>query len=391
MNIPFNPPVTLLGRTIGRQPHRVFGILEPDRLFHTYIIGQTGTGKSTLMGSMVRQDIANGRGFGLIDPHGDLSGEVAELIGDGGIHWNLADPACPYGYNPLTYVAAEYRPLVASGLIDTLKKQWAEAWGVRMEHLLRHAILALLDRPGSTLRDIMPMFIRKAFRQEVLAFVEDPEVRCFWEHEFPTMNYRTAFDGVAPIANKLGGFLSHPLVRNALCDPAEPLRFRAIIDQGTPLVISLPKGKLGVDITNIVGGLVVSMMAQAAYTRHNIPEPDRRPYYLYLDEFHSFTTDAFAGMLSELRKYKLGLILAHQHTSQINRDTLDAILGNTGTQITFRLGPTDSALFAKGMNKAEPIDLMQLPNHRMLCKLMVKGEQSREFSAVSQISTETLI
>lgn len=381
MSNPFIPPITVLGRTLGREPHRTFGILEPDRLFHTYIIGQTGTGKTILMGNMIRQDIARSNGFCLIDPHGDLSGEIAELLGAGGIHWNLSDTDCLYGYNPLSFVAEEYRPLVASGLIDTLKKQWSAAWGVRMEHLLRHAVLALLDRPGSTLRNIMPMFTSKVFRKEVLAYVRDPEVRRFWEVEYPQMNYRGAVDGVAPIANKLGAFLAHPLVRKTLCGPVEPLRFRYVIDQGTPLVLSLPKGKLGADITNIVGGLVVSMIAQAAYTRHDTPEAGRRPYYLYLDEFHSFTTDAFSGMLPELRKYRLGLILAHQHTTQINRDTLDAILGNTGTQMTFRLGPSDAALFAKGMREAEPIDLMQLPNHRMLCKLMVRGEQSGEFSA----------
>ena len=386
MNNPFLPPITILGKTLGRAPHRAFGILEPDRLFHTYIIGQTGTGKTTLMGNMILQDIARSKGFCLIDPHGDLSGEIANLLGDEGIHWNLADPDCLYGYNPLSYVAEEYRPLVASGLIDTLKKQWSEAWGVRMEHLLRHAVLALLDRPGSTLRDIMPMFTSKAFRQEVLPFVCDPEVRRFWKVEYPQMNYRGAVDGVAPIANKLGGFVAHPLVRKALCDAAKPLRFRSIIDQGTPLVLSLPKGKLGVDITNVVGGLVVSMIAQAAYTRHDIPEHQRRPYYLYLDEFHSFTTDVFAGMLPELRKYSIGLVLAHQHTSQINRNTLDAILGNTGTQITFRVGPADAALFVEGMRKAEAIDLMQLPNHRILCKLMILGEQSGEFSATTCVN-----
>lgn len=380
MKNPFTPPITILGTTLGRT-QKTFGILQPDRLYHTYIIGQTGTGKTTLMGNMIRQDIAQGDGFCLIDPHGDLSGEIAGLAEDSGIHWNLSDPTCPYGYNPLTYVAAEYRPLVASGLIDTLKKQWAEAWGVRMEHLLRHAVLALLDRPGSTLRDMIPMFTERAFRKEVLSDVADPEVRRFWEHEFPNMNYKNAFDGVAPIANKLGGFLSHPLVRKTLCEPERPLRFRTIIDQGTPLVVSLPKGRLGTDITNIVGGLVVSLLAQAAYTRHDISENERKPFFVYLDEFHSFTTDAFAGMLSELRKYRLGLILAQQHTSQINPSTLDAILGNTGTQIIFRLGPTDAALFTKGMHRAQPIDLMQLPNHRMLCKLMIRGEQSREFSA----------
>ena len=381
MNNPFIDPVTFLGKTAGRKPNRQFDICRSDRLFHQYIIGQTGTGKSTLLLNMVMQDIERGEGFCLIDPHGDLAEAVAPLLSDDAIYWNPSDPDCEFGYNPLTYVVAEYRPLVASGIIDTLKQQWSDAWGVRMEHLLRFSLLALLERPGSTLADIVPMFTKKHFRSEVLEYVSDHEVLKFWRDEFPNMNYKNSFDGVAPIANKLGAFLSHPNIRKALCSPDQPLRFRKLLDEGTPLVVNLSKGKLGADISNVLGGLVVSMMTHAAYSRSTIPEIRRRPFFLYADEFHSFTTEAFAGMLSELRKYKLGLILSHQHCSQLQRPVLDSILGNVGTMIVFRVGALDAPLIAKQLGQVDPDDLINLPNYYNFTKLMIKGVRSKAFSA----------
>ena len=211
--------ITTIGQTRGRPPHRSFGMHQADRLFHTYIIGQTGTGKSTLLYNMAAQDIRRGQGLCLIDPHGDLAKAVYKTAGNNCLYWDAADCKSPFGYNPLTYVSEEYRPLVASGLIEALKKQWADAWGARMEHLLRYSLLALLSRPGSTLQDIIPMFLQAGFRKKVLASVTDEQVQRFWAIEFPKMNYKTAVDGVAPIANKLGAFLAHPVVRKAMCDP----------------------------------------------------------------------------------------------------------------------------------------------------------------------------
>ncbi len=271
-----------------------------------YIVGQTGTGKSTLLLNMIKQDAEQKRGFCLIDPHGDLAEQVSEIAGPNQIYWNVADPACPYGYNPLTHVSAEYRPLIASGLIDALKKQWADAWGARMEHLLRFSLLALLEQPKASIQDIMPMFLDKSFRQHVVSKISDPHVRDFWTMEFPNMNYKGAVDGVAPIANKLGGFLSHPLVRKMMCEPEQPLRFRQVMDDGGFLIVNLSKGKIGADIANILGGMILSSIGNAAYSRQNQMEDQRRPFFVYADEFHSFTTSAFSGMLSELRKYGLG-------------------------------------------------------------------------------------
>ncbi|MEM7301033.1 MAG: type IV secretory system conjugative DNA transfer family protein [Pseudomonadota bacterium] len=298
------------------------------------------------------------------------------------IQWDVADPTCPYGYNPLTHVKSELRPLVVSGLIDMLKKQWADAWGARMEHLLRYALLALLERPSSTLQDIMPMFFDKSFRTRVLAQVKDQQVRLFWTTEFPKMNYKSAADGVAPIANKLGAFLSHPLVRTAVCQPEFPIRFRQVMDDGKILIVNLAKGRLGSDTANILGGMIVSNIINAAYSRQTIIEQQRQPFFLYVDEFHSFTTSAFADALSELRKYRLGLILAHQHTNQLDADIFEAIMGNVGNLFSFRLGATDAPKLAKqfASDAPQPRDLVNLANFEFFAKLMVSGTQTKAFT-----------
>lgn len=380
---PVSGIIITIGKTRGRPPHRLFGMRQADRLFHSYIVGQTGVGKSTLLFNMASQDVHRRQGFCLIDPHGDLARKIADIAGDRCIYWDAADEANPYGYNPLTFVAEQYRPLIASGLIDALKKQWADAWGARMEHLLRHAILALLSRPGSTLADIMPLFLEPGFRKEVVASVKDEQLRRFWTQEFPKMNYKTAADGVSPIANKLGGFLSHPVIRKSVCEPEKPLRFRKLMDEGQILIVNLAKGRLGADIANILGGLIVSTFAMAAYSRQNLREEDRKPYFLYVDEFHSFTTTAFAGMLSELRKHGLGLVLAHQFISQLEDEVSQAIFGNVGTLISFRVGAKDAPVltrqFASGI--PEPPDLINLDNQEMFIKLMIDGKQGRAFSA----------
>ncbi len=334
---------------------------------------------------MMKQDAAHRQGFCLIDPHGDLAEAVRANVNCETLYWNAADPACPFGYNPLTYVTAEYRPLVASGLIETLKKQWADAWGARMEHLLRYALLALLERPHSTLQDIMPMFLNSGFRKQVVATVQDEQVKLFWYSEFPKMNYKTAADGVAPIANKLGAFLAHPVVRNAICAPNKPLRFREIMDDGQTLIMNLGKGWLGADISNILGGLVVSSIAHAAYSRQNEPERERKPFILYIDEFHSFTTEALADMLSELRKYRVGIVGSTQFGRQVGPEVHEAILGNVGTIMTFRVGATDAAVLSKQFGAEVPreSDFVHLPNYEMYVKLMIDGAQTRPFSARS--------
>jgi len=381
--LPAHDHVTLLGQAYRRYGDFPFGIRLADRLMHLYVIGQTGTGKSTLLGNMARQDAKAGMGFCLVDPHGDLARQVSRSLSVEHRYWDIADPQSPYGYNPLTPVAASFRPLVASGFIDALKKQWADAWGARMEHLLRYAVLALLEQPEADIRDILRLYVDKEFRRAVVTRVSDEQVYTFWTQEFPNMNYQTTVDGVAPIANKLGAFLASPVVRKAICEPQEPLRFRRIMDEGGILIVNLGKGRLGADMSNVLGGLIVASIMNAAFTRHDQPEPQRRPYMLYVDEFHSFTTSALAGMMSETRKYGLGLTLAHQHVVQTEREVFEAVLGNAGSLMVFRTGAQDAPTFERQLGIVAVPDLVNLPNYRAFVQLMVDGEPRKVFSATT--------
>lgn len=363
------------------RPELEFGIEQKDRLQHVLAIGQTGTGKTTLIANMAKQDAEAKRGFCVIDPHGDLAEALSSNLGRDHIYWDVGDANSPYGYNPLTRTSAEYRPLVASGLIETFKAQWADAWGARMEHLLRFALLALLELPRADLRDIVPLFVDKTFRNYVIAQVKDPQVLHFWREEFRAMNYRSSIDGVAPIANKVGAFLTNPCVRRAVCEPKRPLRLRAIMDEGQSLIVNLAKGRVGNDIANVLGGLLVSNIMNAAFSRHAIEEACRKPFFLYVDEYPSFSTMAFASMLSEARKYGLGVLLANQHVSQTDPDLLHSIIGNVGSLIVFRIGALDTSLFVKQLEAVSADDLVHLPNHSAFMQLMVRGRKSRTFSA----------
>ncbi|MEO9514533.1 MAG: type IV secretion system DNA-binding domain-containing protein [Paracoccaceae bacterium] len=351
------------------------------RLLHSYLIGQTGAGKSTLLQNMAWQDATNGAGFCLIDPHGDLAESLNENIKEEHLYWDVADQGCPFGYNPLKRVSAQFRPLVASGLIETLKKQWPDAWGARMEHLLRHAILALMEQPAADLRDLMRLFVYKGYRRQVTESLTDPQVRFFWKHEFPALNYQTSADGASPIANKVGAFLTHPTVRTALCEPEQPLSFRSIMDSGQILIVNLAKGRIGADISNVMGGLITSSIMQAATTRHGLPEAARRPFFLYVDEFQNLTTKSFAGMLSEARKYGLGLVLAHQHLSQIDNDVRDAIVGNVGNMVVFRVGASDAPFFERLMPTFSAYDFQNQPNHRANVLMTHQSERLKPFTA----------
>ena len=253
--------------------------------------------------------------------------------------------------------------------------------------LAAFTLLALLDNKNSTLEDIMRLFLDKAFRHQTIDQVSDPMVRRFWTQEYPAMNFKNAADGIAPIANKLSGLLAHPIVRKSICNPKTPIRFRRIMDEGQVLIINLSKGRLGADIANVLGGLIVASLANAAYSRENIPESERKPFFLYIDEFHSFTTEALADMLSELRKYRLGMVLAHQHTSQVDRTVFEAILGNVGTLMVFRVGASDAVLLANHLaaDVPNPRDLSNLPNYEMYTRLMIHGCQSKPFSAQTAI------
>ncbi|MEQ8964881.1 MAG: type IV secretion system DNA-binding domain-containing protein [Azospirillaceae bacterium] len=372
--------ISTLGNAYTRHGGLPFGLRPQDRLLHLYVIGQTGTGKSTLLGNLALQDAAAGTGFCLIDPHGDLADAVTARLSDDVIVWNVADPDCPYGYNPLSRVPARYRALVAAAVIDALKKQWSDAWGARMEHLLRYALLALLEKPRADLRDVMRLFIDSEFRKEATAHIEDPQVRGFWTVEYRALKYASAVDGVAPIANKTGALLAHPVVRRALCEPATPLRLRQIMDSGGQLIINLAKGRLGADTANVIGGLMLSMITSAAFSRQETPSVERQPFMLHVDEFHAFTTATIAEMLPESRKYGLGLALAHQHVAQVEPGVMEAVWGNVGSRMVFRVGASDAPTLARQLQHVSEIDLMNLPNYRAVARLMIDGTTSRAFS-----------
>lgn len=371
-------PVCLIGDALGRRQSYPCGLRITDRQSHLLILGQTGTGKSSLLFNMARQDLAHGTGFCLIDPHGDVAAALLPYLRPKDIYWDVADPHCTYGYNPLTHTSTAHRSLVASGLIDALKKQWSDSWGPRMEHLLRFAILALLETSRADLRDVMRLFMERRFRSEVLAQVSDPQVRAFWKTEYPAMNYQTAFDGVAPIANKLGAFLAHPLVRKALCEPEKPIRFRSLMDEGRCLVVNLAKGRLGSDIASVLGGLLIANLFNAGLTRTS--QNARRNFMVAIDEFHTFTTGALASMLSEVRKYGIGVSMAAQHALSSEKELFESILGNVGSIACFRVGAFDAPLLSRVLAPRTPYDLQHLPNYELYAALLVDGRRTEPFS-----------
>ncbi len=377
--------ILLLGRTNARSDRRRFGIRLADRLSHIYIIGKTGTGKSTLIETMIRQDIMAGRGAALIDPHGDLVERVAlwsRSIRDDLIYLDLGDPNLPFGYNPLLHVRPELRSLVASGAIDLFKLLWSEAWGVRMEHILRNALLALLEQPRATLADILPLLSDNAFRAKTVNTVRNEQVRNFWLKEYPKYSFRYQADGIAPIQNKVGAFLADPRLKRFLTPGDKGLRLRSVMDQGQLLLVNLAQGKIGADSSRLAGGLLITALGSAAFSRAFDPVAARRPFFVYVDEFQSFTTLAFANMLAELRKYGIGTVLAHQYLSQLEPAVRDAVLGNAGTLIAFRLGAVDAGSIAKEFDPVfADTDLTTLPNFEIKLKLLVDGTPTRPFSA----------
>lgn len=376
--------ISYFARTNARARHIPFGIRQTDRLSHTYVIGKTGVGKSTLLETLARQDLAAGRGFALLDPHGDLAERIArQAAGNVRVTYlNAPDPKQPYGYNPLHRVRADKIPLAVSGILETLRKLWPDAWGVRMEHVLRNSLYALLERDGSTLPDILALYADEDYRKSVVREINNETVLRFWEDEFEHYPARLRAEAVAPIQNKLGALLSDPTLYRILVAPKIDLRFRPMMDAGDVLIANLSKGQLGEDSALVLGGLIASTIGLAAFSRAESSPASRRPFFLYMDEFQNFTTLMIANMMSELRKYGVGLVLAHQYMHQLDPDIRHAVLGNAATIISFRVGPEDAAILAKEFQPTFEIeDLLNLPNYRTYLKLMIDGTLSRPFSS----------
>ena len=386
---PFTHPdnqLTLFAVTNFRRRHVPFGIKRKDRRAHMYVIGKTGTGKSTLLETMIRQDMRRGEGLALIDPHGDLAEKVLAHVPQHRqtdlIYFNVPDSSRPLGFNPLEAVTPQHRPLAASGMLSVFKSVWAESWGPRLEHILRNALLALLDQEQATLADVLRLLTDRAYRRDVAGRVTSEQVRDFWLKEYEGYPPRFRAEAIAPVQNKVGAFLANPVTSRILTQPKSAFRLRRLMDEGKILVVNLAKGRVGEDVTALLGSLLVARMSLAALSRANVPETERRDFYLYLDEFQTFTTGELAGMLSGLRKYRLSMVLGHQYLTQLTPEVRDGILGNVGTIASFRIGLPDAELLAKEFYPQFGItDLINLPNYHLCLKLMIDGQISEPFSA----------
>jgi len=327
----------------------------------------------------------NGEGLALLDPHGDLVEKVLQTVPDRRrgdlIYFDVPDRANPLGFNPLERVAPEKRALAAAGLLDAFKKIWADSWGPRLEHILRNCFLALLDQPDATLADVLRLLDDRGFRKTVAVRVYNSHVRDFWLGEYERYPANLRAEAISPIQNKVGAFLSNPITNRILTQPKSAFDLRCVMDEGKILLVNLSKGKIGEDASALLGALLVTKIGLAGLSRADIPEESRRDFYLYLDEFSQFATLSLANMLSELRKYRVSLLASTQYLSAIPDQVRDAVLGNVGTIISFRLGLTDAELLAGEFYPFfSATDLINLPNYHIYLKLMIDGMVSQPFS-----------
>jgi Type IV secretion-system coupling protein DNA-binding domain/TraM recognition site of TraD and TraG len=377
---------TRIGRVSFRNDRRIFGIRRRDRRSHMYMLGKTGTGKTTLLEFLVRQDMQNGEGLALFDPHGDFVRKLLPAVPESRqndlVYLDATDLTSPLSFNPLESVPRERRSLAAQGLLEIFRKIWSDSWGPRMEHILRNCLFTLLDQPAATLADIGRLLHDKDYRKRALEHVENPDVRLFWTREYE--NYPWAFRAsvIAPIENKVGAFLADPYLRKILTAEKSSLDLRSIMDEGKILLVNLAKGRIGEGAAALLGSLLVARIGLEGLARTDTEEPSRRDFYVYLDEFQTFATESLANMLSELRKYRVNLILANQYLAQLEEPVRPAILGNVGTLISFRLGPDDARVISREFREeASAADLLHLPNYSAYVKIMAGGTPTGAFSA----------
>jgi len=388
--LPQNRDLTYIGATTYRDKNILFGIKRKDRRQHIYILGKSGTGKSVLMSNMVIQNIKNGEGVCVVDPHGELVETIISSIPKERmkdvVYFNPADTEFHIGFNVLELVDAKYKHLVASGLMGIFTKIWANAWSARMEYILNNTILALLDTPGTTMLGIPRMLVDKDYRQKIITNLKDPVIKAFWVHEYEAWQDKFRNEAIAPIQNKVGQFLSTSIIRNIVGQANSTINIFDIMNQSKIFLVNVSKGRIGEDNSSLLGGMIITKIQLAAMERVRIPEEERKDFYLYVDEFQNFVTDAFASILSEARKYRLNLTVAHQYTAQLvsekNSSVRDSIFGNVGTMIIFRVGADDAEFLEKEFEpEFTPQDIVNLPNFKIYLKLMIDGVTSRPFSA----------
>jgi hypothetical protein len=377
---------TLIGKTNFRTLTQKYGIRPVDRRRHVYIIGKTGMGKSTLLENMIRADIEAGKGVGVIDPHGDLAEAVLRFTPkkrtNDVIIFDPSDRGFPLAFNMLEGKNPEQRGLIASGLVGVIKKLNEDSWGPRLEHFLRNTVLALVEAPDTTMLGITRMLVDKIYREKILHYVTDPMVKSFWRTEFDAMAPAKLTEAVGPIQNKVGQFLSTPIIRNIVGQPKSTLDLRFAMDSGKIVVVNLSKGKIGEDNATMLGSMLITKFQIDAMSRADIAEKDRRDFSLFVDEFQNFATDSFATILSEARKYKLALTMANQYIAQMSEEVAAAVFGNVGSLISFQVGIDDAKVLAEQFDeeRIEPIHLASLPKYKVYNRIMVDGLTTPVFS-----------
>ncbi|MEW6049527.1 MAG: DUF87 domain-containing protein [Candidatus Zixiibacteriota bacterium] len=380
-------PLTILGQTNYRNVRRRFGLKPADRRRPVYIVGKTGMGKSTLLLNCIVQDLVGGNGVAVFDPHGDLVEQALDHIParrvNETVYVNPADLDYPIAFNVLHSADPRQRSLQASGLVQVFKKIWADTWGPRLEYVLRNAILALLEAPGSTLLGLPRLLTDGVYRARIVAAVHDPVVRRFWQVEFEQYPKVFRTETISPIQNKVGQFLTTPLTRNILGQTQTRIDFDAILNDGQILLLNLAKGKIGEDTSALLGSLFLTQLYLAALRRAHAPEATRRDFYAYIDELQSFTTEDFPTMLSEARKYRLNFAgVANQFIAQLPLRFASAILGNAGTLVAFATGAEDAAILSREFAPTfGAVDLQSLPQFATYVRLSIDGRTSEPFSA----------
>jgi hypothetical protein len=380
--------VTYFARTNFRNQLRKFGIKADDRRRHVYIVGKTGMGKTTLMENMVLSDVYAGHGCCYVDPHGDTAERLIDFIPswriNDVIYFNPADMEFPIGFNILESVSESHKHLVASGMMGVFKKIWENLWSARMEYILNNTILALLDNPGSTLLGINRMLSDADYRKRIISNVKDPIVNQFWLTEFASYNEKYAQEAVAPIQNKIGQFLSASIIRNIVAQVKSTINIRQIMDEGKIFIVNLSKGRIGEDNSRLLGGMLITKLQLGAMERVDIPEAERKDFYLYVDEFQNFAVESFANILSEARKYRLCLTMAHQYIEQLSEEVRAAVFGNVGTLIAYRVGGPDAEFLEKEFAPRFVVeDIINLPKYNIYLKLLIDGVTSQPFSATT--------
>lgn len=385
INVPPNE-LSVIGITNYRNAERKFGIKIKDRALHTYAIGKTGTGKSNLLKTMIIDDIIKGRGVAVVDPHGDLINDIMEFIPDERVedvvYFSPADRNFPIGFNLLENVDPEYKNIVSSGIVGVFKKIFGESWGPRLEYILRNVVLGLLDYPGATMLSIIKVLTDTKFRREVVEKISDPVIKDFFVNEYERYDQKFRTEAVAPIQNKVGQFLSSTIVRNIVGQKNSTMDLRSIMDNKKILLLDLSIGKIGEDNSALLGSMLITKIQMAAMSRADMSKDERVPFYLYVDEFQNFATDSFAVILSEARKYGLCLMVTNQYIAQMPETVANAVFGNVGTLIVFRVGASDAdALQREFVPVFDQTDLTNLNNYNIYIKMAIDGVTSVPFSS----------